>query len=116
MGLQSRRGATAAVIRRRVFRQQINEGTNSEWFTHSTGLEAHRTEVVMPIEGSTILVTGGGSGLGAACVARFARQGANVIVADLNPPRDEAADNTLFAKTDVTSEADLRAAISAGVE
>ena len=44
----------------------------------------------MQIDSSTILVTGGSSGLGAACVEMLARRGARVIVADLAPPRDDA--------------------------
>ncbi len=71
----------------------------------------------MRIDGSTILVTGGSSGLGAACAARFVEQGANVIIADLASPKEEslaAAANVVFAKTDVLSESDLRAAIAAG--
>ena len=72
----------------------------------------------MQIDSSTILVTGGSSGLGAACVEMLARRGAYVIVADLAPPRggvsQRFADRVLFARTDVTSEADVRAAIAAG--
>ena len=74
----------------------------------------------MQIEGSTILITGGSSGLGAACVETLVRRGACVIVADLAPPRDDAlkefSDRALFAPTDVTSEADVRSAIAAGEE
>lgn len=72
----------------------------------------------MKIEGATILVTGGSSGLGAACVSRLLQQGASVIVADLTPPREEVlfAENVLFALTDVTNESDLRQAIATGVE
>ena len=74
----------------------------------------------MQITASTILVTGGSSGLGAACVEKLARQGANVIVADVAPPRgstlNEFSDRVLFARTDVTSEADVRSAIAAGEE
>jgi NAD(P)-dependent dehydrogenase (short-subunit alcohol dehydrogenase family) len=72
----------------------------------------------MQIAGATILVTGGSSGLGAGCVEMLARRGANVVVADLAPPREapsqEIADRVLFQKTDVTSEADVRAAIALG--
>jgi NAD(P)-dependent dehydrogenase (short-subunit alcohol dehydrogenase family) len=74
----------------------------------------------MQIDGSTILITGGSSGLGAACMEMLARRGAQVIVADLSPPRGgvptEIADRVLFVRTDVTSEADMRAAITAGEE
>jgi len=74
----------------------------------------------MQIDTATILVTGGSSGLGAACVAALVRRGANVVVADLVPPRSDAltghSNHILFAKTDVTSEADIRSAISAAEE
>ena len=72
----------------------------------------------MQIDSKTILVTGGSSGLGAACVEALAQRGARVIIADLSPPRDNAfneiADRVLFAPTDVTKEDDIRAAIVAG--
>jgi NAD(P)-dependent dehydrogenase (short-subunit alcohol dehydrogenase family) len=74
----------------------------------------------MQIANSAILVTGGSSGLGAACVDALAHQGAQVIVADLTPPRpdtiEEFSSRVLFAQTDVTGETDLRAAITAGEE
>ena len=38
------------------------------------------------IEGRSIVVTGGADGIGLACVAEFARQGANVTVGDLKRP------------------------------
>src|SRR5436190_20127250 len=70
----------------------------------------------MNLNASTILITGGSSGLGAACVEMLARRGASVIVADVAPPREPLPDRALFALTDVTSEADMRAAIAAGEE
>jgi NAD(P)-dependent dehydrogenase (short-subunit alcohol dehydrogenase family) len=72
----------------------------------------------MEIATSTILVTGGSSGLGAACVEALARRGAGVIVADVVQPRPSAQENfsgrVQFSQTDVTNEADVRAAIAAG--
>jgi NAD(P)-dependent dehydrogenase (short-subunit alcohol dehydrogenase family) len=72
----------------------------------------------MKMEGSTILISGGSSGLGAACVDTFARRGANVIVADVVPPSggtfDDFSDRVLFTSADVTNEADVRSAIAAG--
>jgi NAD(P)-dependent dehydrogenase (short-subunit alcohol dehydrogenase family) len=72
----------------------------------------------MQISGSTILVTGGSSGLGAGCVEMLARQGAGVIVADVAAPREgldaNLSERVLFTSTDVTSEAAVRSAIVAG--
>ncbi len=44
----------------------------------------------MRIENSTFVVTGGASGLGAACVRLLAQQGANVVIADVNGAAGEA--------------------------
>ena len=38
----------------------------------------------MQIAGNTFLVSGGSSGLGAACVRMFAQAGGNVVIADVN--------------------------------
>ncbi len=68
----------------------------------------------------TFLVTGGGSGLGAATAHVLADAGATIVVADV----DEAAgqrtaasigDTALFVRTDVTRPDDVQAAIDAGV-
>ncbi|OKI02290.1 hypothetical protein A6A06_14645 [Streptomyces sp. CB02923] len=39
----------------------------------------------MKFRGKTVLITGAGSGIGAACARRFAEHGARVVAADLNP-------------------------------
>lgn len=75
----------------------------------------------MKIQGSTFLVTGGSSGLGAASATRLAKAGANIIVADLNEDEgqrlaDELGSSVHFVKTDVTSESDVRAAVHAAVD
>ncbi|MDA1017778.1 MAG: SDR family NAD(P)-dependent oxidoreductase [Planctomycetota bacterium] len=74
----------------------------------------------MQIETSTILITGGSSGLGAACVESLARRGAGVVNVDLQPPCDELdadiADRVAFVPADVTSESEIRAAIATGEE
>ena len=63
----------------------------------------------MQIEGHTFLVTGGGSGLGAATAEMLAGGGANVVVADLKG--EAAGGNVRFVETDVTDEGSVRGAI-----
>jgi NAD(P)-dependent dehydrogenase (short-subunit alcohol dehydrogenase family) len=74
----------------------------------------------MKITDGAFIVTGGASGLGAACARRLAAAGAHIVIADLN----EAAGQTLvtdfgksvqYIKTDVTSAADAQAAIDLAV-
>ena len=66
----------------------------------------------MEIAGRTFLVTGGGSGLGAATARMLADAGANVVVADLG--RQEEIGR--FVETDVRDEASVQAAVDAAVE
>ena len=63
----------------------------------------------MQIEGHTFLVTGGGSGLGAATAEMLAGGGADVVVADLKG--EAAGGNVRFVETDVTDEGSVRGAI-----
>jgi NAD(P)-dependent dehydrogenase (short-subunit alcohol dehydrogenase family) len=73
----------------------------------------------MNVSGSTFLITGGASGLGAACVREFAGSGANVVICDINEPREapgaEIASRIRFSKTDVASERDVQAAIDLAI-
>ncbi len=55
------------------------------------------------LAGKTAFVTGGSGGIGRAICARFAREGAAVIAADLDP-RGETADDVEFLRYDVTDE------------
>jgi NAD(P)-dependent dehydrogenase (short-subunit alcohol dehydrogenase family) len=70
----------------------------------------------MDVAGKTILVSGGSSGLGAACVREFSAAGANVVVADIGDHGAQLASElgarVRFAKTDVTDEAQVSAAIA----
>lgn len=74
----------------------------------------------MKLSGKTFLVTGGSSGLGAAVVREFAGAGANVVIVDVNEPREAAAaaiaPRVRFQKTDVTKEGDVHAAIDLAVK
>ncbi len=72
----------------------------------------------MQLNGSTFIVTGGASGLGAATVRRFHAAGARVVIADVNIEGGqrlaaELGKNAVFCKTDVTGEADAQAAVEA---
>ena len=74
----------------------------------------------MEVAGRTFLVTGGGSGLGAATIRGLAEAGAKVVVADLNEEVDksvaeEIGDAARFVKTDVTDERSAHAAIDVAV-
>lgn len=71
----------------------------------------------MNISGSTFFVTGGGSGLGAACARRFAAAGGNVLIADVQEAAGtalarELGKNARFARTDVTDEASVQNALT----
>ena len=73
----------------------------------------------MRIEGSSALITGGASGLGLATAQRLAAAGAHVVLLDL--PRSDGAEQAkqiggTFVPGDVTSEADVAAAVAAAAD
>ncbi len=75
----------------------------------------------MKISGSSALVTGGASGLGAATVRRLAGLGARVVVVDLNAEAGAAIERELgesvhFVQTDVTNGDSMRHAVHTAVE
>jgi len=69
----------------------------------------------MQLDGKTFVVSGGSSGLGAACVAEFVSGGANVVICDVSERGAELAaqlgKQVRFARTDVTDDAQVRAAV-----
>lgn len=72
----------------------------------------------MKIAGSVAVITGGASGLGAACASELLNNGANVAILDLNETRHENAipsflDRTIFFKTDVSDEKSVQNALNA---
>jgi NAD(P)-dependent dehydrogenase (short-subunit alcohol dehydrogenase family) len=70
----------------------------------------------MNVAGSSALITGGASGLGAATARRLASQGARVVIADLNREAGLALEQELgarFVETDVADDASMRQAIDA---
>jgi NAD(P)-dependent dehydrogenase (short-subunit alcohol dehydrogenase family) len=71
----------------------------------------------MQIAGSTFMVTGGSSGLGASCVERLSNGGANVLSADIQiPAASSDSDNRLYCQVDVTSSDDVSTAIRRAIE
>jgi NAD(P)-dependent dehydrogenase (short-subunit alcohol dehydrogenase family) len=78
----------------------------------------------MELRDKSVLVTGGASGLGEACVRLFTMAGAKVVIADLNSEagialateHSHTGSSTLFVKTNVVEEESMRAAVRAGVE
>lgn len=75
----------------------------------------------MQIEGNAFLVTGAGSGLGAAVARTIAASGGKALIADVDATRGasiarELGASALFVLTDVTDESSVRAAIRAGAE
>jgi NAD(P)-dependent dehydrogenase (short-subunit alcohol dehydrogenase family) len=75
----------------------------------------------MEIKGRSFLVSGGGSGLGAACARMLAGAEANVIIADINVESGDSLAAELgarvhFVRTDVTDEASVQGAVRAAVK
>ena len=72
------------------------------------------------LEGKVAVITGAASGMGKAAAILFAREGAHVVLADLNVPGGEetanlasaAGQRCVFQRTDVSSEDDIQALIA----
>ena len=62
----------------------------------------------MRFAGRTIVVTGAGSGIGAQTVRRFAAEGANVVVADINATAAESVASTIAGALAVTVDVTAR--------
>jgi NAD(P)-dependent dehydrogenase (short-subunit alcohol dehydrogenase family) len=75
----------------------------------------------MQIENKVILVTGGASGLGEACVRLLTQAGAKVVIADLNEEAGTALTNelgasTVFVPTNIVEEEAVKAAVQTAVD
>ncbi|BBO69803.1 3-hydroxy-2-methylbutyryl-CoA dehydrogenase [Desulfosarcina alkanivorans] len=75
----------------------------------------------MDLEGATIIVTGGASGLGEACIRQFVNKGATAAIFDLDEQRGkkiaaEVGDNALFCNTDVVDPGSVKASVNKVVD
>jgi NAD(P)-dependent dehydrogenase (short-subunit alcohol dehydrogenase family) len=76
------------------------------------------------VEGKVVLVTGGASGIGRATALTFAREGAKLIIADMNEEGGhqtvhmitENGGEAIFVRTDVSQAVEVQALISKAVE
>ncbi len=76
------------------------------------------------LEGKTIIITGGSTGIGRATAKRCADEGAAVVIADINKIEAQATcddikasgRNVMFVETDVTDAAAVKAMITATVD
>jgi NAD(P)-dependent dehydrogenase (short-subunit alcohol dehydrogenase family) len=74
----------------------------------------------MHLDGRSFLISGGASGLGAACARRFAAAGTRVLIADINAEAGqqvatEIGDNARYVRTDVTDESSVQNAVDEAV-
>jgi NAD(P)-dependent dehydrogenase (short-subunit alcohol dehydrogenase family) len=75
----------------------------------------------MRLKGKVAVVTGGGAGIGQAVALRFAREGAGVVVAEIDSRTGQATVEAiqrsegaaLFARTDISDENDVKEMVSA---
>jgi len=82
------------------------------------------TNMAGSLEGKTIIITGGSTGIGRATSERCAEEGAAVVIADINKAEAQstcdaiksAGGNVMFIETDVTDAAAVNAMIEATVD
>lgn len=76
------------------------------------------------LEGKVAFITGAGAGIARAAAKNFAKEGAKVVIAEINEETGKACENEVlaasniarFIKTDVTNEESVKRAISEAVE
>lgn len=74
----------------------------------------------MRLDGQVAIITGGGSGIGAASARRFVEEGAKVLVADMHDVKAQAlvgelGDAAAFCRADVSREDDVEAMVAEAV-
>jgi len=74
---------------------------------------------MLDLDGASVLVTGGASGLGRGCAAKLAAHGAKILIADLDEGMGSAAAKEFggrFVKADVADATQMQAAVEAAGE
>jgi len=87
-------------------------------------LEQARRPGSLSFSGDVVIVTGGARGIGLACVRRFAREGARVVIADIDEEAGRAAQKdvegaggaAIFAHVDVSEPLDVHNMMAATID
>ncbi|MCP1103286.1 NAD(P)-dependent dehydrogenase (short-subunit alcohol dehydrogenase family) [Aequitasia blattaphilus] len=83
-------------------------------------LEYYGADPEYSLEGKTALITGGAAGIGLATAEFFAKKGANLVLADLNPNVNEVAKriskNAIGVAGNITKQEDREAVLEEGIK
>src|SRR5450830_1652808 len=78
-------------------------------------MTSHNASISFGLQGRVAIVTGGSQGIGEACVRRFVREQAQVVIADVADARGQALaaeTGALYVHCDVSSKADVDALVA----
>lgn len=84
------------------------------------GIDSRQTELTMRLAGKVSVITGAGQGIGKATAVKFAKEGAKVVVCDVNEESIQAATNEINAaggeaigfRVDVTNKESIQAMVA----